>query len=271
MPDFPLPSPGLAQNTQFGNTAAVSSATPDTKGAWVEVVAATPHDADGLLLATTQSSSAALSHLLDFGIGAAASETVIVPDWLVAIGARMTAYMTVPIDLPAGSRIAARCQGSAASTQLQVRAMTLRGGLLSTPPAGRVIAIGTDATDSGGTVIDPGGTTNTYGAWTELTATTTAEIVAVRICLGMRENAAPAATTPAYYLDLGVGAAASEQPLIEAFPFSSTASGDFGAGGPHFWLPVSIPAGSRIAARARAGTNDATDRLFDLSLLALTV
>jgi hypothetical protein len=270
MPDFPLWSPGLAHNTAFGNTAAVGSATPNVKGSWAEIVAATAHDADGLLLVVTQSSSAALSHLLDFGVGGAGSETVILPDWLVSIGARMTAYTTIPIDLPAGSRIAARCQGSGVSNQLQVRAMTLRGGLLSTPPAGQVIAIGVNSADSGGQVIDPGATTNTYGAWTELTASTTVDIVAVRVCLGMRENAGPVGSVPAYYVDLGVGAAASEQSLIEALPFSMTASGDFGAGGPHFWLPVSIPAGSRIAARARAGTNDATDRLFDLSLLALT-
>ena len=35
------------------------------------------------------------------------------------------------------------------------------------------------------------------------------------------------------------------------------------------WYPVSIPAGSRVAARARAGTTDATDRTFDLILYAL--
>ena len=237
----------------------------------MEVVASTAHDADGLVFVCTQSSIAALSHLLDFGIGGSGSEQVILPDWLISIGARMTAYTSMPIDLPAGSRIAARCQGSGSSTQLQVRALTSRGGLLSPPSAGRVLAIGTDASDSGGTVIDPGAVSNTYGAWTELTASTTADIAAVRVCLGMRENAGPVGSVPSYYLDIGVGAAASEQPIITALPFSMTAAGDFGAGGPHFWLPVSIPAGSRIAARARASTNDATDRLFDLSLLALTI
>ena len=36
------------------------------------------------------------------------------------------------------------------------------------------------------------------------------------------------------------------------------------------WLPVNIPAGSRVAARFLANTNDATDRIIDVEILALT-
>jgi hypothetical protein len=35
-------------------------------------------------------------------------------------------------------------------------------------------------------------------------------------------------------------------------------------------LPVSIPAGSRIAARAQSSINDATDRLFDLEVIGVS-
>lgn len=272
MPDFPLHSGGItvAVSTAF-SVAAVASATPNVKGAYTEIVASTAHDADAVLLVISQSNTAAISHLIDFAVGAAGSEVVVWPNWLLAGGVRMTTYAVLPCSIPAGSRISARCQATTASAQVQVRALTLRGGLWAPASGGTVVALGADTSDSGGQVIDPGATLNTYGAWSQLSASTAADIVAVRLSLGMRTNAAPAQTALNYYVDLGVGGAGAEVAIVDGLPFTSSTDGSFGAGGPHIWLPCSIPAGSRIAARAKANTTDATDRLFDVVVHALTV
>src|SRR3990167_8332204 len=76
-------------------------------------------------------------------------------------------------------------------------------------------------------------------------------------------------TSPQYaifFMDISTGAGGAETVVIPDIGFiSNTASDVFN---PVNWaLPLDITSGTRIAARAKCGTTDATDRVFDLVII----
>jgi len=98
------------------------------------------------------------------------------------------------------------------------------------------------------------------------------------VSVGLASNTAPSNAT--WMVDIGQGAAGSEigvggtsattglvdLPFRLAWDATSTA----GAFGPYFGpLPVSIPAGTRLAARAKCSITDATDRQITVALYGL--
>lgn len=268
MPDWPINyAPGYLSEVVTASTVN-ASASPNVKGVWAELCTSTPWDADALLV-HLQINSSTVGALMDFAIGAAGSEIPIVENVLIAQPSRLSTYLHVPKQIPAGSRISARVQATNGGQAIAVQAMLMRGSFWSNPPAGNVLTYGADTTDSGGQVIDPGAVLNTYGSWTQLSASTARDISAVFLMVGNRQNAAPVDAAGSFWLDIGYGAAASEIAVIAGLRFGSSTAALYGPL-PAMWLPASIPAGSRLCARARAATTDATDRLFDLTVYALT-
>lgn len=94
-------------------------ATAHVKGSWTQLVASTADRIGGLMMAvghnndTARTTSANI--VLDLGIGAAASERVLLPDVLFAYETNLDQWMPTvagpfPCDLPAGVRLAARAQ-----------------------------------------------------------------------------------------------------------------------------------------------------------------
>jgi hypothetical protein len=117
--------------------------------------------------------------------------------------------------------------------------------------------------DSGGTEIDPGGTANVKGAWTQITASTAADLAALVMAVGHRGNGA--LRHEQLLFDVGVGAAGSEQVLVPDWVVSVSLSETLTPP----WtpvLPVSVPAGSRLAVRSQCSDPDASDRLMDVVL-----
>jgi hypothetical protein len=118
---------GFVSSTTKG-AAILPSATVDTFGSYVTVIASTAKDYTGIFglfenragqLATAQ------SYLLSVAIGAAASENDIIPTKLIRGGvsgavARPTAIIPyLPIAIPSGTRLSARCMCSSASGMTQ--------------------------------------------------------------------------------------------------------------------------------------------------------
>jgi hypothetical protein len=145
---LPLPTGEATTATSiFWNATPVASATPHTKGSWIQLVAATTADIYGLLVfstTNTSSSAADSSSLLDVGVGASGSEVVAVADLAMGyrgagLGASGAEVVAVPnicatassaesltptdqgawlVDVPAGTRIAARYQIASLATTL---------------------------------------------------------------------------------------------------------------------------------------------------------
>lgn len=270
MGDWPPTSGGRVQaagatTANSGGTSITGSGTNNTKGSWIELIAATDSMSAGLILTAN---IPAASHLLDIGIGAAGSETVLVPDILLAMTlANMTTQVMFPVTVPAGARISARVAATAGAAAPTITVYLVGGGFDASVGRSAVTAYGATAADSGGVSVDPGGTANTKGSWTEIVASTTASMKVLIIGTGNQANLA--ATAASWLADIGVGGAGSEQIIVPNYRLVASVNETLG---PLFSpvIPVSIPQGSRLAVRSQCTTTDATDRLIDFILYGIT-
>lgn len=242
----------------------------NTKGAWSEVIAAADVVEDVCLLKISidNASTLATQYLIDIGKGGAGSEIVIVANIPFASATQFNVgqwSILIPVSLPKGTRVAARCQSNAAGAEtVRVQVHAIGGQLNSAVNT----TYGSDTSTSAATTIDPGASASTKGAWTELTASSTDTIAWLTVVLSGLGN--DARTTATYNLDIGTGGAGSETVVLADLHFKTdTAADDFTC--MQFMFPISIAAGTRIAARGWCTINDATDRLFGVSIIGSNV
>ena len=103
--------------------------------------------------------------------------------------------------------------------------------------------------NSVGTVVTADSTPHTKGSWTQLVASTSAEINCLVVTI---VAVALNATDTASLLDIGVGASGSESAVAENIAVGGAGVSIPAAHSIHFVLPVKIAAGSRIAARLQS-------------------
>lgn len=263
--------------TPLGTTVTASGST-NTKGSYTELAASTPFTATAIVVTVQfagDSAASGYAFLLDIATGAAASESVLIPDLMVngqvATGSSNLgsfAQFTIPIAIASGTRLSARCACNTASKSLGVVVTLLSTNGLPGMTAA-LQSYGVTAASSRGTAIDPGGSTNTKGSYTQLTASTSAVSQWLMLIVGWGANTAP--STARWYLDIATGGAGSETVLIPDIPVT------MGGQSPNFAiLPVSqawltyIASSTRIAVRASCSINDATDRKLDVAILTGT-
>lgn len=272
---FRAESFGTSTATQ-GGTTVTSSATANTKGSWTQLDAATSFEAQMLSLYVSAQFQDTL-YLLDVGIGSAGNEQVIIPNFLISGSTGVITEILFPVSVPAGSRIAVRCQDNFGSSGLYVTGMLYCGGWVANPPFQTVTAYGVSTAASTGTAVDAGATANTKGSWTQLVASTT---TALRALVVSAIRTAPGTGVSSDYsqlTDIGIGGSGSEQILIPNLryqvstqtggvvtpytPGSGTLSG-FSTVFPRVIQPIpcDIPAGSRIAIRQQSTTTNTNDR-----------
>lgn len=193
-------------------------------------------------------------------------------------GSPMTdAVFAFGIDLPAGTTLFIRTQASAANATLFCRA--LFGGVpFDSGPVNAHGAFGTTlegviatygANSSGAstlTSIDPGGSANTKGAWVTVTAQTE---FPTRYLHVQRDNLLNNTRVQADYLvDIGIGPVGGEEVIIPNLNFTANTGNDLILPNGYGPIPIYIPAGSRIAARAACTSIDAVDRLVGIGVYA---
>ena len=140
--------------------------------------------------------------------------------------------------------------------------------MVPSSPLGLVTPYGADTSDSGGMAVDPGGTVDTKGAYSELAASTTYPIKQLMLVIGGRGNTTQ--LTQRVLIDVAIGGAGSEQIVFPDIGYGANVGTDLGIPlvvGPY---PVDIPAGTRLAVRAQSSINNATDRLFDACLYGVS-
>ena len=233
-----------------GNTTITASATTHTKGSWSQLVASTGSESAGLLLFATGNSvtSTATSMLLDIGTGAAGSESVIVPD--IALGGANGFRVLIPIRIPSGVRVSARCQSAVAS-----RTITIATHLFSASFADRLPTVldslGTSTATSAGTAMS-----GASGTWVEVTASTAKDYQALIL---VPCSDATAGNNAVVRLTLGIGAAGSEVELayIQNAQATTPAISDI-TGNSAFSFGLAgrfIPAGTRVAVKHAIASN----------------
>lgn len=253
----------IALNLDSSNSRGTALTVPgsnNTKGAYLQLVASTGIAAGKIIVGAELGGLS--DNLVDIAIGAASSEQVILPDLVFSGRSELFNAYVFDIPIPAGTRVAARYQTSNTTTGTLYLTVHLLGGHWLTPPGhNKVLAYGADATDSGGTVVDPGSTANTKGSWAQIVASTTRRIRRLHIGLGNRANNVRSFAD--YLLDIGIGASTSEQVIIPDLALIGTQNELIASNCATSFL-VDIPAGTRLAARAQCSITDATDRLLDL-------
>lgn len=197
-----------------------TGATLHTKTAWTQYIASTPAAANLLLYSPAGNVYATDSSVLvDIGIGAAGAETVIVGNLPVGNWAFSNIPpITIPVRIPAGSRISLRAQtGSASRNIYNYMAIFSSGDQDLTPPS--VDVLGGDTATSRGVAL-----AGASGSWTQITSSTARPYQAFAV---VPSNGQTVGINANFRLTLGVGAAGSETP-IGTVVFNQNSGGNLG-------------------------------------------
>lgn len=258
--------------SQVSASAALSSSRPPgpstgashAKGSYTALIASTAYPTAWVLVSIPR--GGANDYLLDIAVGAVGVEQVVIPNLPYSCNSSSSntgSTFLFPLHIPAGTRIAARGQNSSASNNtLPIQVTCLAPMLGGERGLGKVEDCGAVTASSVGTSVDPGGTANTKGAWAPLIAATTIPYRWVCVSIG-HTNVLGANTS--WTVDIGIGAASSEVVVV---PDLAVYGGSVGDANPAVGLcfPLSIPAGTRIAARAQCSVNTASERLLEVVL-----
>lgn len=271
MPEFPS-GMGGSRAVGYGinagstkGTTVTSDNDPDTKGPWVELVAATDCDASLIYIDFPYNEWGGAPFLIDIGAGGSGSEVPIISD--------LQAYQTggpgaghsykFPLFIPKGTRLSARSQdnfGGQAYIDMSVRLVA--GSLLAASPSGKVATYGA-TTNSHGTTVDPGATANTKGAWVEVAAAT--EFAHQWLTMAVMNYDGFFASDMRWLVDVGVGASGSEQVIMPNIPLRGSSQSDLPEPLVNELL-LSVPKGERLSVRAQCSSNNSGDRLLQVKL-----
>lgn len=113
-------------------------------------------------------------------------------------------------------------------------------------------ALSKTANISGQTAVTTSGSNNTKGSWVELESSTDYAVHGFYIIV---DNTARSANTQRILLDVGIGGAGSEQVLVPNLLFSTGVVVDRVQAGHHVYIPMRIPAGTRVSARTQVNAS----------------
>lgn len=250
----------------------------NTKGSYAQLIASTLADACWAIVTLDAGNGIGNAACVDIAVGGSGSEVVIAPNLVVVPSGSITVvqpnanYYSFPCQIPAGSRVAARCQGSSASEKVNVSVILFDGAFTMMEGAAGVDVYGFNTATTLGTQIDPGATINAKGAYVQLSASITNDIMGIFGAYDMRGSQAGALAAPTQFLiDIAIGGSGSEQIIVPNLPMMNERRGAGSAMnvcgvGNIPYIPLGIPAGTRVAARAQCNSADATARLFGLTL-----
>jgi hypothetical protein len=259
VPATPSANPG----TQVNNPAGAANTKNTT---WTELIAATTFDALFVIVEVWASNSAATntSTLLDIGIGAAAAESVIIPDLLAgyAVTAGSTTggrHYMLPLRIPSGSRISARTASVRTTGSVYVT-IKLFGGPRH-PDAwwvgNQVTAYGINTADSGGVQVTAGNSGAETATPVAIGTTSSAHECLV---LGVQGNITTI-NTLLYYFDVGIDTSSTSWLVRDHFFLATSTNECMGPVG-SLWWPIfaSVPSGSVLVVGGEcSGTADALD------------
>lgn len=273
MPYYPQSATGLNYiSYPAGPTATAATLTASgsthTKGAYTQFVASSPFACNLLQIEVVTASVSGGLYLFDIATGGSGSETVVVPNIMIdrysgATSHSGSGFYVIPISIPAGTRISARCQCSTGSGTLEVGITIIAAGDLVSPSTWTQNGVTTATTR--GTQVDPGASANTKGAYSQVIASTAA--VAQLAVIQFSNIATITAINARWCVDIATGAAASEVVLVPDLRWGAAGVQGIPAYPRSITFLTYIPASTRIAVRASCSSNDSSFRLFDVAIL----
>lgn len=240
-----------------------------TKGAWVQIVASLTQDTSWMLFYIETENSPGSAYAVDIGIGGSGSEIAIVNNLFfneVVGGGRR--YM-FPLTIPAGTRVAARAAGNSASSNVSVCFTVFSDSYQSAGCGSAIDTYGFNSATIQGVAIDPGATANTKGAYSQIVSATTADTAGIFVNFDTQNNTTGSTNSSTQLIDIAVGASGSEIVIVPntlLSSFQSTGGESIQMSGYLPYMPIQIPAGSRLAVRSQCSTNVSPDRLFGCTI-----
>lgn len=257
---------GTSTGSSAGTTV-TCSASANTKGSWVQLVAATSQ-ASGWVIPVINRGNAATRYLVDIGIGSAGNEVVLIPNLPYQSNSSSSpngSAFPFPLWLPAGVRVAARAQCGLSSSRTVVASLLgVAGPDLDGISGMQVEAAGPTTADSGLVTIDPGGSANTKSAYAELIASTAFRYRWVNLAFcGDAQSRNTAGIN--WLVDIAIGGSGSEIDVVSNFHVATAETNDLPS--PICVpLPLTVPAGSRLSARVQCSVTTASERLLDVGV-----
>ena len=237
-------------------TTITPSATDNVKGSYTQLIASVPYDLSYVMVSIGAQS--VTNGCCDIAVGASGSEEVIISNLVIPINnGYVTNIYSFPLSIPAGSRVAARAQavnGNAGSSRVSL--VGFGGAYSQWEGAAGVDAIGFNTSTSLGTAVTPSATANIKGSYIQLTAATNRDYIGI---FGV-QGGGSSGFSDWYMMDIAVGASGSELAIVPNFWGSSY----YYAASPILFLPIPIPAGTRIAARCQCSV--ASGLAIDMTL-----
>jgi len=257
-------SAGVVSGISSG-TVITAGGTANTKGSYAQLIASTSFHAKSILFHCGNADTNFVKLLIDIAVGAASSEQNIVENFYLDSTRINSGIQSIwmPLEIPKSSRIAVRTQSSTASQTCEIVIYLFGYSMIGGAEFQRATSYGADLSTSTGVQVDPGGTFHVKGAWSEIISSSTRDIRWMIISTGDHD----ASMVPdGWLLDIGVGGAGSEQVIVPDLYLRGETSPDILF--PTFMsMPMQIPSGTRIAARAQSSENQADDRVFDIAIL----
>lgn len=237
MSNWPIPREGVLE-TAGANTALSTAIQVGTN---TELIAATERDWSGFWLFSRTFS---VDRGVRVSIGPAGSEAQLFNENFAAPGRRTGHAFThyCPIAIPKGVRVA----GSGNSIKMLLIG---EGGGFNNLGGYTKGTVHRGSTQNRGVIVDAGSVIHTKGAYTEVATSISDEYKALLIIFDNLGN--NTIQTTELLVDIAIGAAGSEIVVIANLAVSQEPTGDQIHPG-SYTLPIVIPIGTRIAARAQA-------------------
>jgi hypothetical protein len=262
---WPLGRTQSIQKSAYPYSAAITTGGANAKGAWSTFTSGTEFTCDGFYIYLTTTGFANRQFLIDIAIGGVGNEIIVVNNLQLSMGAGGTGdKIYVPLSLPGGSRIAVRAQSSTATSPLDLSITIVSSPTLSSMKFFKTVTYGANTSTSGGTQVDPGGVASTFGLWSIITNATEIPIHNIIISIGNRNNSAMA--NGGISAQIGLTEWPTDNIIVHEINSQCSTVTDVWC---PFWhsFPVYIPSGSIISARGKSNITDATDRLFDVTII----
>jgi hypothetical protein len=196
-------------------------------------------------IGTNGTSNAGYGGTVNIGVGAAGSEVPIIKDLVVYAPGNgyWGSNWVAPVSVPAGTRISAAVNGNAGADTYYVD-VALYDGYFSSIECSGLDSMG--ATGGHGTLITAGAAA-TKGSYSQLVASTPRDYFAIAISAATKSNTGLPADR--WLFDVAIGGAGSEIIIVPDM-FLSTSAVSFQGSAPFMsFLPIEIPAGTRVSAR----------------------
>lgn len=280
MVDFVTAPVNSGTSKGFSFTSQVRVANPIASNiTWTEVVASTSEEWGGLSISVVNNDRG----ILFIGIGAAGSE-VIIANPPVCTGLRQPIDIFIPIKIASGTRVAVGCSCFTSAT-IEGQIVGYPSSKFSAVPSFTVMEFGPyDLTASSSVYgrhkqIDPGGTANTKGAYTEISLTggnndnnvlNGNSLANAYDYFGVMtaSNFNSAQSVQDRLWDVATGAAASEDIFIPDL-YQGTDASEYSSKPNILFDPEGAVSGARISARMQSSITDATDRIGTALLVGL--